>query len=555
MVVSQGFGEPVTSAPLAGHATVLEALQAGIAGQMSVLDDASLTGTGRSSADVLGVPSSVLAQTLTGHLLREIVIRGARSGPLFPLASQLNDDVTHLQGQRIEVRFGQLADEVRQAFARLDSNPAVTTREEPARTSNTISGGTFFGPVFQGRDIRVTVPVSAGGDVSEQKVAGHVFISYIREDSDRVDQLQRILQAAGIPVWRDTADLWPGEDWRARIRGAITSNALVFLACFSRSSLARSRSYQNEELLLAIEQLRQRPPERPWLIPVRFDDCEIPDRDIGGGRTLTSIQRVDLFDDRYDEGARRLVAAILRILGRDSDSAATETDSAPQEPVQPRTEPAFDSQGSGRVAEPDHVAGAEIPAAAPRSGRAFTGRWRHTVDGFAASPLMNMVHTAMPGYLGSQQQMPFVRVGACVASDPVPPDARSGHVGDRFVALLSRDPIAGFISRLTYVGDKVTWMRHAGNGVLRLDAVMSGGDEHERPTAFRHAAIPGDRDAQLWARRRPRLPVAKCRATRAGWLPAGFRPRAVVRALVPGRGYGCGAGGLPGWGPGTANSR
>jgi hypothetical protein len=153
------------------------------------------------------------------------------------------------------------------------------------------------------------------------QVSGHVFISYVREDAHQVDRLQGTLEAAGIRVWRDTADLWPGEDWRAKIRSAITSNALVFLACFSETSLARRRSYQNEEFVLAIEQLRLRPPEHPWLIPVRFDDCEIPDRDIGGGRMLTSIQRVDLFGDRYDEAARRLVLAILRILGREPDSA------------------------------------------------------------------------------------------------------------------------------------------------------------------------------------------------------------------------------------------
>jgi hypothetical protein len=192
-------------------------------------------------------------------------------------------------------------------------------------------------------------------------------MSYVREDSDRVDQLQDMLQSAGIPVWRDTANLWPGEDWRERIRGAISSNALVFLACFSRSSLARSRSYQNEELVLAIEQLRQRPPELPWLIPVRFDDCEIPDRDIGGGRTLTSIQRVDLFGDRYDEGARRLVAAILRILGRDPDSARTDAGPAPSEQAQTPTEPTPASRGSRRRAEPDHPADAGIPSPRPTS--------------------------------------------------------------------------------------------------------------------------------------------------------------------------------------------
>ena len=76
-------------------------------------------------------------------------------------------------------------------------------------------------------------------------------------------------------MWRDTASLWPGEDWRENIRRAITDDALVFIACFSRVSLGRDRSYQNEGLLLAIEQLRLRRPDVPWLIPVRFDDCDI----------------------------------------------------------------------------------------------------------------------------------------------------------------------------------------------------------------------------------------------------------------------------------------
>ena len=161
------------------------------------------------------------------------------------------------------------------------------------------------------------------------KVAGHVFISYVREDSHRVDQLQQKLEAAGIPVWRDTADLWPGEDWRAKIRRAITDNALVFIACFSSASSARYKSYQNEELTLAMEQMRLRNPDDPWLIPVRFDECEIPDRAIGGGRTLPSIQRADLFGDRSDDGTARLVAAIQRILGGHSDSEAADGDHRP----------------------------------------------------------------------------------------------------------------------------------------------------------------------------------------------------------------------------------
>jgi len=151
--------------------------------------------------------------------------------------------------------------------------------------------------------------------------AGHVFISYVREDAVPADRLAQILEKADIRVWRDRAALWPGQDWRAEIRRAITRDALVFLACFSRASLSRGRSYQNEELAVAIEQLRLRGSDRPWLVPVRFDDCQIPDRDIGGGRGLTALQQADLYGASYSQNADQLVGAILRLLGRPARGA------------------------------------------------------------------------------------------------------------------------------------------------------------------------------------------------------------------------------------------
>lgn len=58
-----------------------------------------------------------------------------------------------------------------------------------------------------------------------------------------------------------------------------------------------------KELSLAIDQLRLRRPDDPWLIPVRFDDCNIPDLELGVGRTLASIQRADLFGASRDMGS------------------------------------------------------------------------------------------------------------------------------------------------------------------------------------------------------------------------------------------------------------
>ena len=49
----------------------------------------------------------------------------------------------------------------------------------------------------------------------------HVFLSYLREDAPHVDELQKVLEAAEFTVWRDTANLWPGDNLKRKIREAI----------------------------------------------------------------------------------------------------------------------------------------------------------------------------------------------------------------------------------------------------------------------------------------------------------------------------------------------
>lgn len=147
-----------------------------------------------------------------------------------------------------------------------------------------------------------------------ERSAGHAFISYVRQDAANVDRLQSALTAIGIEVWRDTESLWPGQDWEIQIRRAITEQSLVFIACFSENSESRETSYQREELVLAVDQMRQRSPDALWLIPVRFSDCNIPVYNLGADRTLNSLQRVDLFGNDWDRGIARLTVTVDRML-------------------------------------------------------------------------------------------------------------------------------------------------------------------------------------------------------------------------------------------------
>jgi len=143
----------------------------------------------------------------------------------------------------------------------------------------------------------------------------HVFVSYVHEDDTEVDHLCAVLEAARIPYWRDRKSLGPGDAWKAKIREAIRNGSLVFLACFSDNSRAKDKSHMNEELTLAVDEYRLRPPGRTWLIPIRFDSGDLPEWDLGAGRALSDLNYVDLFGPRHAAEAASLVTTIHNVMG------------------------------------------------------------------------------------------------------------------------------------------------------------------------------------------------------------------------------------------------
>lgn len=173
---------------------------------------------------------------------------------------------------------------------------------------------------------RVSVRQSRLRDMSEHR-GKHVFVSYVHEDSAELDKLCAVLEAAQIPYWRDRTSLGPGDAWKAKIREAIRSGSLVFLACFSANSRAKGKSHMNEELTLAIEEYRKMPPGRTWLIPVRIDAGDVPEWDLGAGRTLRDLNYTDLFSGGYAAQAASLVVTIHGVMGEKklSPAAALET--------------------------------------------------------------------------------------------------------------------------------------------------------------------------------------------------------------------------------------
>jgi hypothetical protein len=166
----------------------------------------------------------------------------------------------------------------------------------------------------------------------------HAFVSYLREDADTVDRLADALREHGIEVWLDRTHLVVGDRWPHVVKTAIREGKF-FIACFSPAYALRARTHMNEELTTAIEELRLRPRERRWFLPVAIDSGAIPALDLGAGETLESLHHVDLSED-WDAAVRQLVHAIThdqrrgaaRNAARAEPSAGGVPDSPPAPP-------------------------------------------------------------------------------------------------------------------------------------------------------------------------------------------------------------------------------
>jgi hypothetical protein len=141
-------------------------------------------------------------------------------------------------------------------------------------------------------------------------MAPKIFLAHAREDKAQVRKLYADLTARGLDPWLDEVDLVAGQIWKEEIPKAI-HQAGIFLACLSSRSAGKVGYVQNE-FRLALSAFGERPPGSIYLIPVRLDECDVPDLQIPDrGLSLQDIQWVDLWEEG---GFDRLVKAIERAL-------------------------------------------------------------------------------------------------------------------------------------------------------------------------------------------------------------------------------------------------
>ena len=174
MVVGEVFTTPAPQ-PAGEHGTLLEDLRAGIAAQLAVLDDPDITTEpGWSSADALGVSAAQVAEKLASRLVREITGRGARGGPLEPLASQLGHDRSFLLGLRLEGKIDHMDSLLAAMLAVLgEARPGTRGQERAARGPVVVGDIPQQPPGFQPRaDLLAELDAAGPGVAVVRAVTG-----------------------------------------------------------------------------------------------------------------------------------------------------------------------------------------------------------------------------------------------------------------------------------------------------------------------------------------------------------------------------------------------
>lgn len=155
-----------------------------------------------------------------------------------------------------------------------------------------------------------------------------IFLSYAREDKDKVEQIYRKLQAERINAWLDVADLLPGQNWDRVVKKAI-QNARFVLVFLSNHSIGK-RGYIQKEISEALDLADRMPEDDIFIIPVRLENCLVPDRlakwhwvDIfepDGFKKITNVLKNNLTSENYSDKNVRVDAKLVVIGTSDGEA-------------------------------------------------------------------------------------------------------------------------------------------------------------------------------------------------------------------------------------------
>ena len=184
-----------------------------------------------------------------------------------------------------------------------------------------------------------------------------IFLCHASEDKDQVrDVYHRLDAIPGFEPWLDEEELLPGQIWEEEIPRALKASDFILLF-FSRNSVAK-RGYIQREMKLALDAWQEIPGTMIHTIPVRLDECEIPE-------PFRRYHYANLFDPR---GFDRLVRALHHGLDQREEQISEPLETPPAYPQPAMIPPAIEGEekpGPNRASEPSP----QLPKNQPRPQR------------------------------------------------------------------------------------------------------------------------------------------------------------------------------------------
>lgn len=135
-----------------------------------------------------------------------------------------------------------------------------------------------------------------------------IFLSYAREDKERVEEIYIKLQSERINAWLDVKDLLPGQNWDSVIKKTLR-NARFVLVFLSHHSVSK-RGYIQKEISEALDIADRMPEDDIFIIPVRLEKCLVPDR-------LSKWHWVDIFEP---DGFKKIIVTLRENLAPENVS-------------------------------------------------------------------------------------------------------------------------------------------------------------------------------------------------------------------------------------------
>jgi hypothetical protein len=151
-----------------------------------------------------------------------------------------------------------------------------------------------------------------------------VFLCHSSGDKQAVRLLYNQLREDGFEPWLDEQNLLAGQDWHHEIIKAVRDSDIV-VVCLSNRSITTA-GYVQREIKLALDVADQQPENTIFIIPLRLEECEVPER-------LSRWHWVNFYEENGYERLKRALQRRASALGsvKSFPSTTKETNEAPSQ--------------------------------------------------------------------------------------------------------------------------------------------------------------------------------------------------------------------------------